>query len=243
MKFSLCLVLLALISCGGGEVKRNIEETTYRTSGVEQFFLPELPAWANSSPSGRCFKSSSFHYMDFSKLSANYQLSYPEMVELQAQYNDRLESYFRSTAVRFLKPVEEASFFANTLEQVRGGARQFRIPMVKEVDVVWLDGYIADNKVEDLKAMAKAGKFDQRLPIIFSACLSKQALSNWLSEQNLDQVGFYLLSAEWLNPYGSNLELKPRLRVEIKKLMNQDIKVNVIHPVASDLFPTEIITD
>jgi hypothetical protein len=243
MRFLLYSALLALISCGGGEVKRNIEETSYRTSGVEQFFLPELPAWANSSPSGRCFKSSSFHYMDFAKLSQNYQLTYPEMVELQAQYNDRLESYFRSTAVRFLKPVEEASFFANTMEQVRGGVRQFKLPNVNEVDVIWLDGYIADNKVADLKAMAKSGKFDERLPILFSACLSKQALSNWLSEQNLEQVGFYLLSAEWLNPYTSQLALKPRLRVEIKKLVNREIKINVIHPQSSDLFPTEIITE
>lgn len=243
MRFLLYSALLALISCGSGEVKRNIEETSYRTSGVEQFFLPELPAWANSSPSGRCFKTSSFHYMDFSKLAASYQLTYPEMIELQAQYNDRLESYFRSTAVRFLKPVEEASFFANTLEQVRGGVRQFKLPVVNEVDVIWADGYIADNKIADLKAMAKAGKFEERLPIIFSACMSKQALSNWLSEQNLDQVGFYILSAEWLNPYSSQLTLKPRLRIELNKLINREIKVNVIHPSASDLFPTEIITE
>lgn len=243
MRFLVFSVLLTLISCGSGEVKRNIEETSYRTSGVEQFFLPELPGWANSSPSGRCFKTSSFHYMDFSKLSQTYQLTYPEMIELQAQYNDRLESYFRSTTVRFLKPVEEASFFANTLEQVRGGVRQFKLPDVNEVDVVWLDGYIADNKVAELKAMAMAGKFDERLPIIFSGCLSKQALSNWLSEQNLDQVGFYLLSAEWLNPYSSQLSLKPRLRIELKKLVNRDIKINVIHPISSDLFPTEIIAE
>jgi hypothetical protein len=243
MKFLVYSVLLILISCGSGEVKRNMEETSYRTSGVEQFFLPELPAWANSSPSGRCFKCSSFHYMDFLKLSQNYQLTYPEMIELQAQYNDRLETYFRSTTVRFLKPVEEASFFANTLEQVRGGARQLKLPLVNEVDVVWLDGFLADNKIDELKAMAKAGKFDERLPILFSGCLSKQALSNWLSEQNLENIGFYLLSAEWLNPYSSDLQLKPRLRVELKKLVNRDIKINVIHPESNDLFPTEIITE
>ncbi len=243
MKFLLYSALLALISCGSGEVKRNIEDTSYRTSGVEQFFLPELPTWANSSPSGRCFKTSSFHYMDFSKIAQNYQLTYPEMIELQAQYNDRLESYFRSTAVRFLKPVEEASFFANTMEQVRGGVRHFKLPPVNEVDVIWLDGYIADKKIDELKIMASRGKFDEKLPILFSACLSKQALSNWLSEQNLDQVGFYLLSAEWLSPFSSDLSLKPRLRLEIKKLVNREIKVNVIHPNSSDLFPTEIISE
>ncbi len=242
MKFLLYSALLGLISCGSGEVKRNIDDTSYRTSGVEQFFLPELPSWANSSASGKCFKSSSFHYMDFKKLADTYQLTYPEMIELQAQYNDRLETYFRSTTMRFLKPVEESSFFANTLEQVRGGVRQFKLPEVKEVDVIWLDGFIAEDKVGELKKMAAAGKFDEKLPIIFSACLSKQALSNWLSEQNLDQVGFHLLSAEWLNPYASNLSLKPRLRVEIEKLVKHAMKIHIITPDKNGLFPTEIIT-
>jgi hypothetical protein len=231
MKFLSCLALLTIISCGSGEVKKNTDDVAYQTSGVEQFFMTELPAWANGSSEGQCFKSTSYTYLDYSKLTKSYQLNYQQMAELQAQYNDRLESYFRSTSVRFLKPVEQASFFSNSLEQVRAGTRQLKIPpQVKDVDVIWLEGFIQAGKQDEIKKMAEAGKFDERLPIIFSSCLSHQGLNQWLSENNLEQVGFYLLSAEWLNPFGSDLALKPGAQLELKKLVTQDVKFNLITP-------------
>jgi hypothetical protein len=240
MKFLSFSLLLILISCSNGEVRQEVTDSPYRTSGLEQFFLPELPTWANASGSGQCFKKHSYHYLEFNKLASVYQLTYPELIELQAQYNERLESYFRSTAVRFLKPVEEAAFFSNTLENVRGGVRHFKLPQVAAVDVIWLDRYISLNQVSELKKMNEMGKFDERLPILFSSCLSKQDLNQWLIENNLDQVGFYTLTAEWLSPYGSDLTLKPGLQLEIKKMLTDKVKVKFISP-SEILLPTEIV--
>lgn len=240
MKFLSFSLLLILISCSNGEVRQEVTDTPYRTSGLEQFFLPELPKWANASASGQCFKKHSYQYLDFNKLASVYQLTYPELVELQAQYNERLEAYFRSTAVRFLKPVEEAAFFSNTLENVRGGVRHFKIPQVAAVDVIWLDRYIALDQVKELKKMNEMGRFDERLPVLFSSCLSKQDLNQWLIENNLDQVGFYTLTAEWLTPYGSDLTMKAGLQLEIKKLLNDNVKVKFISP-SEILLPTEIV--
>lgn len=241
MKYLNFFLLLALISCGSGPARQEVDDAPYRTSGLEQFFLPELPTWANNSASGQCFKKHNFQYLDFLKLSGTYNLAYPELVELQAQYNERLEGYFRSTAVRFVKPVEEAAFFSNTLEQVRGGVKHFKIPNnVTEVEVIWLDGFIANNKIDQLKKMTQTNRFDERLPILFSSCLSRQDLNQWLIENDLDQVGFYSLTAEWLNPYDSELAMKAGLRLEIKKLINEKVKVKFLSPTEI-LLPTEIV--
>jgi hypothetical protein len=241
MKFLSFSLLLIIISCSNGQVREVDADAPYRTSGLEKFFLPELPAWANNSASGQCFKKHSFQYLDFSKLGSTYNLKYTELIELQAQYNERLEDYFRSTTQRFLKPVEEAAFFSNTLENVRGGVKHFKLPEeIKDVEVIWLDRYIALNQVNEIKKMNEVGRFDQRLPVLFSSCLSKQDLNQWLVENNLDQVGFYTISAEWLTPYGSNLEMKAGLQIEIKKLMNENIKVRFITP-NQILLPTEIV--
>jgi hypothetical protein len=222
-------------------VREVSNDAPYRTSGLEQFFLPELPTWANHSASGKCFKKHSFHYLDFTKLESVYQLKYPEMIELQAQYNERLEAYFRSTAVRFLKPVEEAAFFSNTLENVRGGVKHFKLPPVaNKIVIIWLDSYISNNMVSEIKKMNDLGRFDERVPVLFSSCLSRQDLNQWLVENNLDQVGFYSLTAEWLAPYGSNLELKPGLQIEIKKLLNENVNIKFISP-SEILLPTEIV--
>lgn len=241
MKYLSFSLLLILISCSQSEIRKDISDTPYRTSGIEQYFLAELPAWANHSASGQCFKKHSFQYLDFNKLGGVYQLKYPELIELQAQYNDRLESYFRSTAVRFIKPVEEAAFFSNTLENVRGGVKTFKLPlMADKVDVIWVDRYIALKQVSEIKKMQQMGRFDERLPILFSSCLSRQDLNQWLIENNLDQIGFYSLTAEWLSPYSSGLEMKPGLHLEIKKLMGANVQVRFVSP-GEILLPTEIV--
>jgi hypothetical protein len=238
LSFSL---LLILISCSQGVIRQDVTDAPYQTSGIEKYFLPELPAWANHSASGQCFKKHSFHYMDFNKLGTIFDLKYPELVELQAQYNERLEAYFRSTAVRFVKPVEEAAFFSNTLENVRGGVKMFKLPpTANKVDIIWLDRYIALNQVNELKKMNEMGRFDERLPVLFTSCLSKEDLNQWLIENNLDQVGFYSLTAEWLSPYGADLQLRPGLHLEIKKLMGKSVNVRFISP-GEILLPTEIL--
>lgn len=241
MKYLSYLALLVLISCSSSEERRSIDETSpYRTSGVEQFFLAELPAWANASASAQCFKTESFHYLDFSKLYSSYALKYSEMVELQAQFNDKLEVYFRSASTKFLKPVEEASFFSNSLEQVRGGVRLLKIPQVNEIDIIWVDGYVSSGKVEELKQMAKSGRFDEHLPILFSACLSRYKLNEWIIQHELQGVGFYTMSAEWLAPYNTNGELVPGLKLYLDGILDKTIKKNLILP-AGVAAPTELV--
>jgi hypothetical protein len=223
-------LLVLLSSCSFGYVKQDLETTSYSTSGMEQFFLPELPNWANYSELGRCYKSSSFQYMDFSRLSANYELSYAEMVELQGQFNERREHYFSTTAHKFLKPVEESSLFSNTLEQVRAGVRVFKIPSTAEVEVVWLEGFLQQNKLEELKGVIKSGRFDERPPILFSSCLSRHRLQKWVAENGLEQAGFYLLSAEWLTPFDQKSILGAGMRLDVSKLLAPGTKVRILVP-------------
>jgi hypothetical protein len=235
------LLLLILTSCGGGELRKDVPEVPYQTSGLEQYFLPELPAWANSSASGQCFKKHSFQYLDLGKLAQVYNLKYPELIELQAQYNDRLESYFRSTAVRFVKPVEEAAFFSNTLENVRGGVRTLKLPAgATKVDIIWLDRYVALGQAGELRKMNELGRFDERVPLLFSTCLSKQDLNQWLIENNLDTVGFFSVTAEWLSPFGADLELKSALHIEIKMLLAPAVNVRFLVP-SEIMLPPEIV--
>jgi hypothetical protein len=224
MKFLSCLALLILISCSStGEKKDMDQSSSYRTSGVEQFFIAELPTWANFSSEGSCFKSNSFIYLNFPKIKESYQLTYHQMVELQAQYNERLENYYRSTAVRFLKPMEEASFFTNTLEQVRGGVRSLKLPEVNEAEVIWLESY----SVEELKKLVRSDRFSQKLPILFSSCHSKQSLNQWIEQEQLDDAGFFTLTAEWLSPYSSLGELRAGLKIELAEVLGKNIKIHM----------------
>jgi hypothetical protein len=146
------------------------------------------------------------------------------MIELQAQYNERLEHYFRSTAVRFLKPMEEASFFSNTLEQVKGGVRSLKLPPVQEVEVIWLESFTA----AEIKKIVRSERFNQKLPVLFSSCHSKQSLSQWIAQEQLEDAGLYTMSAEWLSPYTSQAVQKAGLSLELTELFGKNIKVTII---------------
>lgn len=233
MRFLICSLLLILTSCGSGEVKKNIDDVTYQTSGIEKYFLPELPAWANFSEAGGCFKSSSFTYFDFPKVSGAFGLSYAEMLELQAQYNDRVENYFRSTTARFLKPVEQAGIFSNTLEQVKGGVRQLRLPDAREVDLIYLDSFIRRDKLKDLKKLVDSGRFFERLPLVVSSCLSRQEMNKWVTESNFDQVGFYLISAEWFSPFNIQMQATPGLELNLRQVFKPNTKFFPVTPEKS----------
>lgn len=237
MKYFIYFPLLILISCSSHQVKQQDANLIYQSAGAEQFFLAELPGWANFSQEGNCYRSTSNRYLDFKKIHQVYQLSYGEMIELQAQFNDRLEKYFRSAAVRFLKPVEEASMFANTLEQVRGGVRYLKLPAsVKQVDVIWLESFNPEN----LKKMSQDGKFDEHLPILFSSCHNRQSLNQWIAANGLDQVGFYLLPNEYLSPFTDTNELKGHLSVVLSKLIASGIKINLISNENKKTYELEI---
>lgn len=229
LKYLSFLALLAVISCSSDGL-RQVEEAPYRTSGIEQYFLPELPNWANFSQAGNCIKSNSIQYLDFSKLKSSYQLSYQQMIELQAQYNIRREDYFRTTALKFLKPVEEATFFSNALEQVKSGLRHFKLPNVQEVDVIWLEGILKVDTLSNLIKFSRSEEFNQRPVILFSSCLSSQRLTQWVEENELDSAEFYLLSSEWLSPYGSDFILKPGLKLELNMFLGEGIKISIKGP-------------
>jgi hypothetical protein len=75
---------------------------------------------------------------------------------------------------------------------------------------------------------------------LFSSCLSKLDINQWLIENKLDNVGFLLLTAEWLTPFGEDLKMKTGLHLEIKKIIGPNVDVHFISPVEI-LLPTEIV--
>jgi hypothetical protein len=92
------------------------------------------------------------------------------------------------------------------------------------VDVIWLESY----PTVELKKLASSGRFDEKLPILFSSCHSLQTLGQWITQEQLDEAGFYLLTAEWLSPFGTDFENRPRLGINLTELFGKDIKVNIL---------------
>lgn len=240
MKLIVYSLLLILISCGGAptkDYKVPSDITIYRGNGIEQFFLPELPKWGNRSQTGQCFRQFSVKYIDQEKLKLVHQLSYPEAIELQVQLNQKLEEYYENTVVKFLRPVEEAALFNNTLEQVKGGVKALKLPAVSQIELIWIDDYIMNNKEADFIKWANSSQFTENLPVLVSLCKTSTELKKWAQARNVDSVGLYYAGYEWLSPFTKDQTMAP---VE-RNYLNDFGQIKVIPRTAGSVWPAEIV--
>lgn len=238
MKLAVYFLLLSLISCGTTtDYKVPDTVSVYRGNGVEQFFLPELPKWINRSGTGQCFRQFSVKYLDQEKLKFVHQLSYPESIELQVQLNQKLEDYYKNTTTKFLRPVEEATLFSNTLEQVKAGVKALNLPAVSQIELIWIDDYIQNNKEADFIKWANSSEFTENLPVLVSLCKTSAELKKWAQDRNVDSIGLYYAGHEWLSPYNKEQVLSPYER----NYLNDFGQLKIITRTAGSPWPAEIV--
>ena len=241
MKLVYCSLLLLLIcSCSSGPsyTSPTAELSTYRTNGIEQFFLPESPRWMNRSTTAQCFRNVSVRFLDQAKLKEVHQLTYPQSIELQVQLNQKLEEYYKNTSQKFLRPVEEATLFANTLEQVKSGVKALNLPNVSQIELIWIDDYIQNNKEADFIRWANSSQFTENLPVLVSLCKTSTELKKWAQDRNVDSIGLYYAGFEWMSPFTKEQALAP---VERNYLTDFGV-IKTITKTAGSPWPAEIVT-
>ena len=190
MKVIYLISLLGLISCSYTKTDGvNIEDASevFLTSGAEQFFLAELPFWANFSTDGGCFRSVPIRYLNFTQLKQNYNLSYDQMLHLQLMFNRRLNEHLRSTGQSIMSPKDEAYVFYNMYQKVVGGSYDFLIPRFEKLSLVWVDPLIANKK--KLVEIIRSEKVLDGFPILVSECLTSFELEDLAMKLGLDELG------------------------------------------------------
>lgn len=176
----------------------------YQGAGYEQFFLPELPGWANGSLSAGCARSLSVRYVDHAALQRLQGLDFVQRVELQTQFNRKWHERY-GVFVKSLTPREEEVLFFETLERVRGGVRDLKFPAGRTTHLVWWD---------QLQVRAKAAQFLEKLaqqgnPIVLvSLCADAQSLDVWIEAQRLSELGLSTFGAESFGPYDMDANLR-----------------------------------
>lgn len=196
-------------------------ENIYISSGIEQYFLPNLPAWANFSTAGQCFRKSSIRFLDFEKLKKSYDLEYEQMLHLQHLLNRKLYAFKTSSGKRELIPKDEAYIFNNAYQKVIGGSYEFRAPKFKKISVVWIDPFIADKR--KIRKIFKRKDVQSGHPILLSHCLNSYELEKLAIELKLDDIGVKYLSAEMLSTYSQSSKEK-KLSTSFSLLISELLK-------------------
>lgn len=189
-----------VVACGSSSTKIPFSDPKplpFQGAGHEQYFLPELPHWANGSVSAGCQRAFSVRFLDYSALARLQGLSFVQSVELQSQFNLRWRERFAGKKALVLTPQEEATLFLETLGQVKGGLKEMRYPAHSPLNLVWWDSVSAKPKLKAwLLNLANQG----RPTVLVSLCEGSDSIEAWLEKEELDSVGFFTFGAEALGP-------------------------------------------
>lgn len=203
------------------ELAERHPESMYQGSGVEQFFLPELPLWANFSQNGRCQKSVPIRYLDFSKLSASYSLGYFDSVQLQVSFNKSLEGNRKDSKQDILFLKDEVYLFTNAYQKITGLAYEFTLPEFQRIHAVWIDLYLADQeRINRLKRLMQTNSMGEGFPVFISSCLGDTELQAFI-DKNFSNSGVKKISAEFFTPYDRNLRLGNGFSFDLKEFFGE----------------------
>lgn len=220
--------LFALISCQSPyhvQEKKAINEV-YIPSGAEQYFLPELPAWANVSETADCRRLENIRFLDFNRLNKSYGLDLEKLIQLQLMFNNNLKKmkvdFDKIDRYSNAKKDEELLFF-NSLDKVQGGVKEFLAPEFKQIHLVWIDDFLADKaRVTRLKNLLSSDSFAAGFPVFVSTCLSSREMERFLLENGLAEQNIKLVSSEFLTPFADDFNLDTHKVLQLGKIFKEN---------------------
>lgn len=219
MKVLLLSLLISFFGCSSSNTvsKQSSLDNVYISSGVEQFFLTDIPHWANFSKAGKCYRKTPIRYINFENVNKSYDLKYAQIVHLQHMLNKKLYAYKTSTGQNSLSPKDISYVFHNVYQQVLGESYEFIAPKFKKVSVVWIDPFLSHPKT--IKKILNRSDVLEGHPILLSHCLSAYELEELSQELELEHLGVKYLPAELSSVYSSGIEKKPYFSFNISQLL------------------------
>jgi len=237
MRIILISLLLVVSSCAikrGNRYdleKRNTEEY-FSNTGVVRYFLPDLPAWANSSVSGQCKRSSSIRFFNLKSVRESYSLNYEQGLQFQLMFNKFVRSAKNSAGAEYVNIKEEEKIFNTVADRVRAGIKAFKKPKYKRVHFIWVDRAISNKLVLDkLKKKMRTEQMGIGHPVFISLCLDSLALEQFVKDNQLYISNARYFSAELFSPYSSEeKKMLTKVHVDLSKFMKKTQELYLYTP-------------
>lgn len=180
-------------------------EDVYMGAGTEQYYLADLPSWANFSTLASCHRKFPVRYLNFKNLHKSYSMDYEHLIQFQYMLNRKFQSYKQSTGKEQLFLKDESYIFYNVYEQIAGGGKDFIAPKYHRVHLVWIDPVLTDVQMQKrLKRLMQSSKMEQGHPVFVSTCLSAIELENFILKNEYQKMGVKGISQEMFAPFNAN---------------------------------------
>ncbi|AUN97145.1 hypothetical protein DOM21_15945 [Bacteriovorax stolpii] len=230
ISFIIVSALFLFAGCSSKALKPREVDQYYTSTGVQKYFLSDIPDWANFSQSAGCFRSKGIRYFDIEAMMKSFSLNYNQALQIQASYNEEFLVMKKNPKVNLTLKDEEVLYFKAS-DRVNSKINFFDAPTFKEIHLIWLDEALLGKKQEErLRAFLQSSVHDTGVPVLVSACLTKEE-----AEAKFPNLALKVISAELFSIYDTNGVRQPSLHVNVnaffqegQKLIfyKQDIKKN-----------------
>lgn len=223
------LISILLLSCSTSEEeqfrRRNIGEY-FTGSGVVQYFLPDLPSWANTVGSVSCRRQNNIRFFNFEKLQSSFGFSYEQLIQFQMAFNiSRLEN----DSGNIMSLTQEERLFYSVSERVQAGIVPFNLPKYKSINLVVIDSYADASNDEPLKKLLQSQKFLSGYPIFVSLCYNDKNIRRYI--EKLDFKGkFEVLPLSAFSPYSAEFVLQTSPALYLVDFFGKEKNITVFTP-------------
>jgi hypothetical protein len=215
------LFLIALAGCTSSGLKPRSVDQYYVATGIEKYFLTDIPQWANFSQSAGCFRSSNIRYFDLAALMKSYSLKYTDALQIQGSFNEEFLAIKRQNNNSQISIKDEESLFYKASEKVNSKIIFFDPPTFKQIHLIWLDEALVGKKEEDrLRNFLTSSVHDNGMPILISSCLTKDEI-----EKRFSGLTTKIISAELFSVYDEKGEKKPSMHINVREFFKPEQKV------------------
>ncbi|CBW25562.1 putative exported protein [Halobacteriovorax marinus SJ] len=234
MKYIILTILFLASSCSSYTLK-NYERRNERTyedgNGVIQYFLADLPNWANFSSAGSCHRNFPVRYLNIKNLRDSFALSYEEAIQFQLMFNEYSKEKKEMAKASYIPFKDEEKIFYTVLDKIKAGIRNFQKPKYNVVNLIWIDDALSNKKsLQKLKKVTKSEKFGTGHPVFISLCLNRVELKDYLAKVGIRVPGAKFLSYELLNPFDHQNNLVAVPIIDLNRVFNKNQKIQLFLP-------------
>ncbi len=211
------ILFSTIFSCQTNSKRRDLNQY-YVGAGVADYFLADLPKWANYSQAGHCQRNKNIRYLNYKKLRSSFAFSYEEVVQLQYTLNKLFVDFMKKNNSTFLPLRDEERLFHESVERVNAGIKLLSIPNFKAVNLIWADGIKSD---KSLKKILRSEITNSRPTYLISLCNAYNEMEKYIKSLGSVGQGINFISYEAFNPYSTQRDFFAGHLLEFDKLFSQ----------------------
>lgn len=219
------LFLLAGCSTSSEKNLKQDLDQIYIGSGVERYYLSDMPSWANFSTVASCKRVEPIRFLHFENMYKSYSMDYEQLIQFQHMLNRKFASYKISTGRKTIFLKDESYIMHNVHQQIIGGGRDFIVPNFNRIHLVWIDQAVkSEEGKKRLKKLMYSAQMEKGHPIFVSTCLSSIEIEKFITKMNMAKFGVKIISQDMFSPFNEKYKIINEYALDFTKLMpNKDI--------------------